>query len=108
MKLREYLSIPYILEARPHEISEGVWVRRLAYPELGPFSAEGQDVEQIFLEIERLRYTEIVCRLRGGDLPPVPRSPLKTADPEGWAAFLGISPLIAGLLDKTPGELRHL
>lgn len=105
MKLRDYLSIPYVLEAQPHEAAEGIWVRRLAYPELGSFSAEGYDVEQVFLEIERLRYREIIARLKAGDLPPVPRAPLETADPAWWAEFLGISELVEGLLDKNATEL---
>ncbi|GEO87051.1 MULTISPECIES: hypothetical protein [Alphaproteobacteria] len=105
MKLREYLSIPYILEAQPYEGQQGQWVRRLSYPELGDFSAEGQDVEQVFLEVERLRYAEIVRRLKAGDPPPVPRAPLETADPAWWANFLGLSGLVNGLLDKNANEL---
>lgn len=107
MKLKDYLSIPYIIQARPFEVSEGVWVRRLAYPELGDFIAEGHDVEQVYLEIERLRYAEIVKRLKAGDPPPVPRAPLKTADPAWWAQFLGISELVDGLLDKDASELAN-
>ncbi|SFK23461.1 hypothetical protein [Celeribacter neptunius] len=105
MKLRDYLSIPYIVQAQPFEVSEGVWVRRLSYPELGDFVAEGQDVEQVYLEIERLRYAEILKRLKAGDPPPVPREPLETADPGWWAEFLGISETVEGLLDKDAQEL---
>ncbi|HWL56831.1 MAG TPA: hypothetical protein VNQ78_09185 [Paracoccus sp. (in: a-proteobacteria)] len=105
MKLRDYLAIPYILQAQPHEIAEGEWVRRLGYPELGDFVAEGLDVEQIFLEVERARISEIVRRLRAGDPPPVPRDPLRTSDPAWWAEFLGISDLVEGLLDKDAAEL---
>jgi hypothetical protein len=35
----------------------------------------------------------------------VPRAPLETADPAWWAAFLGISDLVDGLLDKDATEL---
>lgn len=105
MKLRDYLSIPYILQAQPVEVAEGQWVRRLSYPELGDFIAEGFDVEQVFLQVERLRVTEIVARLRAGDPPPVPRAPLKTADPDWWAGFLGLSALVEGLLDKEVHDL---
>uniref|UniRef100_A0A2A4Z018 Uncharacterized protein n=1 Tax=OCS116 cluster bacterium TaxID=2030921 RepID=A0A2A4Z018_9PROT len=107
MKLREYLSIPYILEARPYEVNEGEWVRRLAYPELGEIAAEGYDVEQVFLEIERMRYAEILKKLKAGDLPAVPRAPLETFDPEWWAGFLGIPETITGLLDKNADELTE-
>lgn len=105
MKVKEYLSIPYILKAQPVEVSEGEWVRRLTYPELGDFIAEGQDVEQVFLEIERLRFAEILKRLKAGDLPPVPRNPLETFDPEWWANFLGIGETVAGLLDINASEM---
>lgn len=107
MTLREYLSIPYALQAQPCEVAEGEWVRRLAYPELGDFSAEGHDVEQVFLEVERMRYAEIVRRLKAGDPPPVPRVPLRTADPAWWAEFLGLAGLVDDLLDKTAVELTE-
>lgn len=105
MKVRDYLSVPYILLAEPIEVSEGEWTRKLSYPELGDFSAQGQDVEQVLLDLERQRFAEIMRRLRAGDLPPVPRAPLQTSDPAWFAAFLGVSDLIAGQLDKTPAEL---
>lgn len=107
MTLREYLSIPYALQAQPCEVAGGEWVRRLTYPELGDFTAEGHDVEQVFLDVERKRYAEIVRRLKAGDPPPVPRVPLETADPAWWAEALGVAGLVDGLLDKTAVELTE-
>lgn len=102
MKVREYLSIPYILEAQPVE-RDGVWTRRLRYPELGGVEAEHEDVEQALVELERLRIKEVMRRLKAGDPPPVPRPPLETTDQGWWARFLGIGGLVEGQLDR-PGE----
>lgn len=104
MKVREYLSIPYILEAQPIE-RDGVWTRRLRYPELGDFEAEHEDVEQALLELERLRITEVMNRLRAGDPPPVPRDPLETTDQGWWARHLGVGALVEGQLDRMGTDL---
>ncbi len=104
MKVREYLSIPYILEAQPVE-RDGVWTRRLRYPELGRIAAEHEDVEQALLELERQRIAEIMRRLRAGDPPPVPRPPLETTDQGWWARALGVGDLVEGQLDRPGAEL---
>lgn len=103
MKVREYLSIPYILEAQPIERDDGTWTRRLRYPELGDFEAVHEDVEQALIDLERQRITEVMRRLEAGDPPPVPRPPLETTDQEWWARYLGVGGLVEGKLDR-PGE----
>ncbi|WP_118138325.1 hypothetical protein [Oceanicella sp. SM1341] len=104
MNVRDYLSIPYILQARPVE-RDGRWTRRLRYPELGAFAAEHEDVEQALLELERLRIGEVMRRLRAGDPPPVPRPPLATTDQGWWARHLGLGALVEGQLDRPAEEL---
>jgi hypothetical protein len=34
LRLRDYLSVPYVLEAETVEVAPGSWIRRVAYPEL--------------------------------------------------------------------------
>ena len=104
MKVRDYLCVPYILEAQAVE-RDGVWTRRLRYPELGDFAAEHEDVEQALLEIERMRIAEVMRRLRAGNPPPVPRAPLETTDQGWWAHFLGVGELVADQLDRPGSEL---
>lgn len=106
MKVRDYLSIPYILEAQPIERG-GEWTRRLRYPELGDFEAEHEDVEQALLALERMRIEEIMRRLRAGELPPVPRPPLETTDQGWWARFLGVGALVDGQLDRPATDLAN-
>ena len=49
MRLSEYLSVPYLLEAETVEVAPGSWVRRVAYPELPDCSAEAVVVEEALL-----------------------------------------------------------
>lgn len=104
MKVRDYLSIPYLLEAQAVE-REGGWTRRLRYPELASVEAEHEDVEIALLDLERARITEVMRRLRAGDPPPVPRRPLDTTDQGWWARNLGLGDIIEGQLDREASEL---
>ncbi|WP_158967041.1 hypothetical protein [Chachezhania sediminis] len=104
MKVREYLSIPYLLEAQAVE-RDGRWTRRLRYPELPPVEATHEDVEIALLDLERARITEIMRRLRAGDPPPVPRRPLDTTDQGWWARHLGLGALVEDQLDREGAEL---
>lgn len=104
MKVRDYLAIPYILEAQPIE-RDGQWTRRLRYPELGNFEAEHEDVEQALLALERKRIQEIMRRLKAGDMPPIPRAPLETTDQGWWARHLGIGDLVQDQLDRSATDL---
>lgn len=107
LTVRDYLNIPYTLLAEPVEMDDGSWLRRLSYPELGDFHAQGMDVEQVLLDVERMRFAEILKRLTDGDPPPVPRKPLTTSSPDWWARFLGVDEDLAGTLDKTAEEFRR-
>ena len=44
MQLNDYLRIPYLLEARLAEITPGVWINQLSYPELPDCRAESPDL----------------------------------------------------------------
>ncbi|MCB1395313.1 MAG: hypothetical protein H6898_10875 [Rhodobacter sp.] len=106
MKVRDYLSIPYLLEAQAVE-RDGQWTRRLRYPELGNIEAVHDDVERALLDLERARITEVMRRLRAGDPPPVPRRPLETTDQGWWARRLGLGALVDGQLDRDAQDLTN-
>jgi hypothetical protein len=55
VRLRDYLSVPYVLEAETVEISAGSWIRRVAYPELPGCAAESVVVEEALHLLERMR-----------------------------------------------------
>ena len=100
MRLNEYLSVPYLLEAETVEVAPGSWVRRVAYPELPECSAEALVVEEALLALERRRI-EIIVRMVGeGRPPPVPRLPLRDCDPAWVARQVGVSSDIVALIDR--------
>ena len=100
MRLSEYLSVPYLLEAETVEVAPGSWVRRVAYPELPDCSAEAVVVEEALLALERRRI-EIIVRMVGeGRPPPVPRPPLRDCDPAWVARQAGVSSDIVALIDR--------
>ena len=107
MKLRDYLSIPYMIEAAPVETTDGQWTRRLRYPELGDLAVEAQDVETGLRELEFRRIQEIVRLLRAGERPPTPRPPVSNADPEWQARALGLWDLVGESLDLEPHQLSN-
>ncbi|MCA1454263.1 hypothetical protein I6F35_13695 [Bradyrhizobium sp. BRP22] len=100
MDLREFLSVPYLLEAEAVETEPGKWLLRLAYPELPGCVAEGFVVEDTLKELERRRIEQIVGLVEAGKEPPVPRKPLAASDPLWTARDLGLSPRIAALLER--------
>ncbi|MGY3617780.1 hypothetical protein ACVJGD_003976 [Bradyrhizobium sp. USDA 10063] len=100
MDLREFLSVPYLLEAEAVETEPGKWLLRLAYPELPGCIAEGFVVEDTLRELERRRIEQIVRLVESGQEPPVPRRPLAASDPLWTARDLGLSPRIAALLER--------
>lgn len=100
MRLSEYLSVPYLLEAETVEVAPGSWMRRVAYPELPDCSAEALVVEEALLALERRRI-EIIVRMVGeGRPPPVPRPPLRDCDPAGVARQAGVPSDIVALIDR--------
>ena len=76
MNLREYLSVPYLLEGEAVETEPGKWLLRLAYPELEGCTAEGFVLEDTLKALERRRVETIVSLVEQGKSPPVPRKPL--------------------------------
>ena len=104
MRLRDYLSVPYILEAETVEVA-GSWIRRVAYPELPGCTAESLVVEDALLLLERMRI-EIIVRIIGeGRLPPVPRPPLQDCDPAWVAKQAGVADDIIALIDRDAGAI---
>ena len=100
MRLSEYLSVPYLLEAETVEVAPGSWVRRVAYPELPDCSAEALVVEEALLALERRRIETIVRMVGEGRPPPVPRPHLRDCDPAWIARQAGVSTDIIALIDR--------
>jgi predicted RNase H-like HicB family nuclease len=100
LDLREFLSIPYLLEAEAVESEPGKWLLRLAYPELPGCTADGIVVEDVLKELERRRVDMIVRLVEEGKAPPVPRKPLAASDPLWTAQDLGLSARVAALIGR--------
>ena len=98
MDLRDFLSVPYLLEAEAAETEPGKWLLRLAYPELPGCTAEGYVVEDVLKDLERRRVEMIVSLVEAGKEPPVPRKPLATSDPLWTARDLGLSARVSALI----------
>ena len=102
MDLREFLSVPYLLEAEAVETEPGQWLLRLAYPELPGCTAEGFLLEDVLKDLERRRIEIIVDLVEIGQAPPVPRRPLAVTDPLWIAKDLGLAARVAALLENSP------
>jgi hypothetical protein len=100
VRLSEYLSVPYLLEAETVEIAPDSWVRRVAYPELPGCTAEALVVEEALSALERLRIETIVRMVGQGNPPPVPRPPLRDCDPAWVAQQAGVASDIIALIDR--------
>ena len=85
MQLGDYLRVPFLLEARLVELSPGVWINRVSYPELRDCSAESPTLEIALRQLERQRLLTIIGMLDEGKVPPIPRPPLGSSDPV-WIA----------------------
>ncbi len=106
-RLRDYLSIPFVVEAETVEDGAGAWVRRASCPDLADCAAEAPTIEDALERLERRRVDVIVGLLRTGIRPPVPRPPLSHYDAAGLVRRLGL-PEIEPLLDSTADEIRVL
>ena len=106
MKLRDYLRVPYVLEASAIELADGEWTNRASYPELGDCFVEGKSFEPLMDEIERLRATTILDRLRRGVPVRAPRPPDESIDPRPLLAQLELMAEFEPLLDLDEAELR--
>jgi hypothetical protein len=101
LNLREYLSVPYLLEGEAVETEQGKWLLRLGYPELEGCTAEGFVLEDTLKELERRRVETIVSLVEQGKTPPVPRKPLSASDPLWTARDLGLAARVAALVGKS-------
>jgi predicted RNase H-like HicB family nuclease len=99
VRLRDYLSVPYILEAETVEVA-GSWIRRVSYPELPGCVAESAVVEDALRELERMRIEMIVRMVGEGLTPPAPRPPLRDGDPAWAAKQAGLSDETIALIDR--------
>lgn len=100
MQLRDYLAVPYVLEAATVELADGSWVRRVVYPELTDCVAEAAVVEDALTQLERKRI-EIIIRMVGeGRRPPVPRPPLRSSDPAWIAKQVGVADEYISLIER--------
>jgi len=100
LRLRDYLSVPYLLEAETVEVAPGSWISRGAYPELPGCSAESLVVEDALHLLERKRIEMIVRMVGQGRPPPVPRPPLQDCDPVWVARQAGLSDEIVALINR--------
>ena len=100
MRLREYLSVPYLLEAETVEVAPGSWLRRVGYPELPGCTAESAVVEEALHLLERMRIEMIIRMVGEGRFPPVPRPPLRVCDPAWIAKQAGLPDELVALIDR--------
>lgn len=100
MRLRDYLSLPYLLEAETVEVAPGSWIRRVTYPELPGCTSESLVVEEALRRLERQRIQMIVEMVTAGGLPPVPCPPLPNCDPAWVARQAGLSDETISLIDR--------
>ncbi len=105
MRLRDFLAIPFLVEAETVDAGDGGWLRRACCPELPDCAAEAPTIEEALARLDRRRTEVIVNLLRAGVAPPAPRAPLRGFDAEGFVAHLGMTGL-ATLLDTTPEQAR--
>ena len=108
MRLRDYLTVPYKLEAETIEVSPGYWCTRVSYPELQGCIAEASIVEDALQQLERLRIEMIVTMCLAGQSPPVPRPPLQDCDPIWVAKAAGLPNDLIALIDADgPAAAGH-
>ena len=100
MRLRDFLSVPYLLEAETIERADGSWVKRVAYPELAGCAAESVVVEDALCLLERRRIEIIVCLVLDGRTPPASRPPLRDCDPVWVARQVGVADELIALIDR--------
>jgi predicted RNase H-like HicB family nuclease len=100
MKLIDYLRVPYVLEAESTEAAPGVWVSRVAYPELPDCIEQAATIEDAIDKLERRRIDVIVAMLRNGRPPNVPRPPLASSQPYWLIAHYGLQDELLDLLDQ--------
>ncbi len=111
MKIKDYLSIPYIIGMEAYEGEDGDWIRRAEYPEIVDCYIETDDplVSPIYLldELEKLKINKIITMLKEGEQVPQPRMPLTSHDPSDTLIYYGLSEYLT-LLEKDEIDIRNL
>ncbi len=107
LRLIDYLSVPYRLEAETAELADGGWIRRLSYPELPGCIAESAVVEEALCQLERRRIEIIIAMVGEGRPPPVPRPPLRDCDPAWVAKTAGVSRELVALIGRDAVASSH-
>jgi len=100
LRLRDFLSVPYLLEAETIELADGSWVKRMAYPELPGCAAESVVVEDSLCLLERERIEMIVRLIGDGYAPVAPRPPLRSCDPVWVARQVGVADELIALIER--------
>jgi hypothetical protein len=100
LRLRDHLSVPYLLEAETVEVAPGSWISRVTYPELPGCCAEAPVVEDALHLLERKRIEMIVQMVGEGRPPSRPRPPLRDCDPTWVARRAGLSDEIVALINS--------
>jgi hypothetical protein len=107
MTLREYLSIPYILAADTFQLSDGTWIRRMAYFELPGCLVDLLSPIDSIEQLEKLRVQIIFDKLCGGQPVPKLYEPLHSVVQELELTRMGHTELIE-LLEFDEYELAKL
>jgi len=104
LRLRDCLSVPYLLAAETVEVAPGSWISRVAYPELSDCNAEALVVEDALRLLERRRIEIIIRMVEQGSVPPRPRPPLGDCDPVWVARQAGLADEIVALITGNGGN----
>lgn len=70
MKLRDVLSVPFVLRSESVELDDETWVRVVSYPELG-CREEGTSMPEVMERLEASRLRVLLDRWLAGTLPPL-------------------------------------
>lgn len=104
MKLAEYLSIPFVIEAESVEVASDTWVRKVTFPEMPDCNVEAEQIEDALDQLERRRIEMTIQLLRDGRRPPIPRRPLQP-DAMRWSLErLGLREAVEPLLDDEEAD----
>jgi len=93
LRLIDYLSVPYRLEAETAELPGCI--------------AESAVVEEALCQLERRRIEIIIAMVGEGRPPPVPRPPLRDCDPAWVAKTAGVSRELVALIGRDAVASSH-
>jgi predicted RNase H-like HicB family nuclease len=78
MNLDDLLSVPYVLDARAVQGSDGNWVCELEYEEIPNCVSRARSPLEALDELEQKRVDYLTERFENGLPTPIPRLPLST------------------------------